>query len=127
MVWVQGLLCREAILDGSIIPSFIAEIKETSISIELPSNWYNDKWIGFALWASLSDVDAKYGIRASVIALDNIPQNYCASECFTTRINVEVKTDYGLNNYLLYLSRNEWFATVGNDECSQIKVIFEGG
>ena len=55
-----------------------------------------------------------------------MPQIHCAFEHFTTRINVEVKTEYYPNIYLLYLSRDEGFATVGNGECSQIKVIFEG-
>ena len=119
MVWVQGLLRREDVLDGSIIPSCLAEIKETSISIELPSNWYNNKWIGFALWASLSYVDKKYGIRARVIALGNIPQNYGVSEHFTTT------TSYKNTICLLYLSRADWFAKVGNGECSQIKVRFK--
>ena len=106
-------------MDGSIIPSCLAEIKETSISIELPSNWYNNKWIGFALWASLSDVLSEYGIRASVIALGNIPQNDRVSEHFTTSIIDENSI------CLLYLSRADWFAKVGNVECSQIKVIFK--
>ena len=124
MVWVQGLLRREDVLDGSIIPSCLAEIKETSISIELPSNWYNNKWIGFALWASLSRVYAQlceeeYNIRASVIALDNIPQNDRVSEHFTTSIRDEDTI------CLLYLSRADWFAKVGNGECSQIKVRFK--
>ena len=119
MVWVQGLLRREDVLDGSIIPSCLAEIKETSISIELPSNWYNNKWIGFALWASLSYVDTKYGIRASVIALGNIPQNDRVSEHFTTSISDKNSI------CLLYLSRADWFAKVGNGECSQIKVRFK--
>ena len=131
MVWVQGLLRREDVLDGSIIPSCLAEIKETSISIELPtieetsisielpSNWYNNKWIGFAVWASVSYVNAECGIRASVIALGNIPQNVWVSEHFTTFIRD------GNSICLLYLSRADWFAKVGNGECSQIKVIFE--
>ena len=139
MVWVQGLLRRKDVLDGSIIPSCLAEIKETSISIELPSNWYNNKWIGFALWGIGASVIApgnipqtawnyKYitppisyqdSIRARVIALGNIPQNYGVSEPFTTTI-VDEK-----NICLLYLSRADWFAKVGNGECSQIKVRFE--
>ena len=112
-------------MDGSIIPSCFAEIKETSISIELPSNWYNNKWIGFALWASLSYVNAlsnvntKHGIRASVIALGNILQNDRVSEHFTTTIRDKNSI------CLLYLSRADWFAKVGNGECSQIKVRFE--
>ena len=125
MVWVQGLLRREDVLDGSIIPSCLAEIKETSRSIELPSNWYDNNWIGFALWASLSNayalsnLNAKHGIVACVIALGNIPQNDRVSEHFTTIIRDENSI------CLLYLSRADWFAKVGNVECSQIKVIFK--
>ena len=84
----------------------------------LPSNWYNNKWIGFALWASLSFV-IEYDIRASVIALGNIPQNDRVSEHFTTIIRDK-------NSFcLLYLSRADWFAKVGNGECSQIEVRFK--
>ena len=119
MVWVQGLLHRKDVLDGSIIPSCLAEIKWSSISIELPSNWYNNKWIGFALWASLSDENVEYDIRASVIALGNIPQNDRVSEHFTTSISDKNSI------CLLYLSRADWFAKVGNGECSQIKVRFK--
>ena len=123
MVWVQGLLRREDVLDGSIIPSCLAEIKETLISIELPSNWYNNNWIGFALWASLSDaytrfiVDENHVIRASVNG--NIPQNDRVSEHLTSFIRDKNSI------CLLYLSRPDWFAKVGNGECSQIKVRFE--
>ena len=119
MVWVQGLLRREDVLDGTIIPSCFAEIWGTSISIELPSNWYNNKWIGFAFWASLSDVLSEYGIIASVIALGNIPKNDPVSKHFTTSIIDENSI------CLLYLSRADWFAKVGNGECSQIKVRFK--
>ena len=31
------------------------------------------------------------------------------------------------NIWLLYLSRDDWFRTVGNGECSQIEVVFENG
>ena len=98
-------------------------IKENSIFIELPSNWYNSKWIRFALWASVSGfINFEDGIiRAHVIALGDMPLNHCASKLFTTWIHCEVRIG------LLYLSRDEWFATVGNGECSQIKVTFEGG
>ena len=91
-----------------------------SISIELPSNWYNSKWIGFTLWASvLGFIGWKYGIRARVIALSDMPQNHWAFELFTTVIRL------GNGICLLYLSRDEWLATLGNGECSQIEVIFE--
>ena len=91
-----------------------------SISIELPSNWYNSKWIGFTLWASvLGFIGWKYGIRARVIALGDTPQNHRASEFFTTWIRCEVSI------CLLYLSRDDWFAKVGNGECNKIEVIFD--
>ena len=54
-----------------------------------------------------------------MIALGNIPQNDRVSEHFTTSIRDENTI------CLLYLSRADWFAKVGNGECSQIKVRFE--
>ena len=141
MFWVlvQGLLCHKTVYgtsskekeDGSItefqiiMPSCLTEIVENSISIKLPSNWYNSKWIGLALWASVSNPSDKYAFTYRAVAIGKMPQNHCAFELFTTQINVEVKTETH-SNYLLYLSCDEWFATVGNGECSQIKVIFEG-
>ena len=89
-----------------------------SISIELPSNWYNSKWIGFALWAS-GVMGCEYDIRARVIALGDMPLNNWAFELFTTLIRLENSI------CLLYLSYDEWFATVGNGKCSRIKVTFE--
>ena len=134
MFWVQGHLCRKTFYgtsskreeDGSrtefqiIVPACLTQTIGNSIIIELPSNWYNSKWIGFSLLASALGVTSlDYGIRARVIFLDDLAQNHCASELFTTWICYEV------NICLLYLSRDDWFATVGNSECSQIKVIFE--
>ena len=142
MFWVQvqGLLCRKTVYgtaskgeeDGSItefqiiMPSCLTEIVGNSISIELPSNWYNSKWIGLALWASVSHISSIFGIRDHEVAVGKMPQNHSAFELFTTQTNVKVKIKHCFNNYLLYLSRDEWFATVGNGECRQIKVIFEG-
>ncbi|XP_030925609.1 TMV resistance protein N-like [Quercus lobata] len=132
--FLQGHLCRKTFYgtsfkreeDGSrtefqiIVPSCLTHTVGNSIIIKLPSNWYNSKWIGFALLASaLGVIGLDYGIRARVIFLGDMPQNHCASELLTTWICCEV------NICLLYLSRDDWFATVGNNECSQIKVIFE--
>ena len=108
------------------MPSCLPEIVENSISIELPSNWYNSKWIGLALWASL-DTWSKYGIRTRKVAVGKMPQNHCAFELLTTQRNVTVNVELHFNNYLFCLSHDEWFATVRNGECSQIKVTFEGG
>ena len=108
------------------MPSCLTKIVENSISIELPSNWYNSKWIGLALWAFLSDIGWIFD-RTCEVAIGKMPQNHCAFELFTTRINVEVKTEFYFNNYILCLSRDKWFATVRNIECSQIKFIFKSG
>ena len=135
MFWVQvqGLLCRKTVYgtasngeeDGSItefqiiMPSCLTEIVENSISIEQPSNWYNSKWIGFALWASSYLIRGTHNIIAHVTALGDMSQNLWDFELFTTLIYVE-------NNIcLLYLFRDEWFATVGNGKCSQIIVSFK--
>ncbi|KAK7861456.1 hypothetical protein CFP56_011277 [Quercus suber] len=107
------------------MPSCLTKIVEKSISIELPSNWYNSKWIGLALWASVSTPSGACAFTHRAVAIGKMSQNHCAFERFTTRINVEVKTETH-DNYILYLSRDEWFATVGNGECSQIKVKFTG-
>ena len=135
MFWVQqqGLLCHNIVCgtsskreeDGSIIefqiinPSDLVDIRGWSIFIKLPSNWYNSKWIGFALWASSYSIRGTHNIIAHVIALGDMSQNLWDFELFTTLIYVE-------NNIcLLYLFRDEWFATVGNGKCSQIMVSFE--
>ncbi|XP_030957638.1 TMV resistance protein N-like isoform X2 [Quercus lobata] len=117
--FLQELLCHKTVYK---IPSCLThQSVRNSISIELPSNWYNSKWIRFALWASVSGfINFEDGIiRARVIALGDMPLNHCDSKLFTTWIHCEVRIG------LLYLSRDEWFATVGNGECNQIKVIFE--
>ena len=142
MFWVQVqelLRCKtvygissEGEEDGSItefqiiMPSCLTGIVENSISIELPSNWYNSKWIGLAFWASL-DTWWEYGIRTCEVAVSKMPQNHCAFELLTTQRNVTIKSEFHFNNCLFYLSHDEWLATVGNGECSQIKVTFEGG
>ena len=128
MFWVQGLLCYKTVNGTSsktefqiIVPSWLTHQSVGNlISIKLPSNWCNSKWMGFALWASLSGImGLKHGIRVRVIALGDMPQNHCASELFTTWIHC------GVSICLLYLSRDDWFAKVGNGECNKIEVIFD--
>ncbi|KAK9995098.1 hypothetical protein SO802_024801 [Lithocarpus litseifolius] len=109
------------------MPSCLTEIVKNSINIELPSNWYNSKWMGLALWALASNLRFPYNIRICEVTVGTMPQNHCAFEHFTSRINVEVRTGLGSRYNLLYLSRDELFAAVGNGECSHIKVIFKGG
>ena len=54
-----------------------------------------------------------------MIALGDMSQNLWDFEPFTTLMYVENEI------CLLYLFRDEWFATVGNGKCSQIMVSFE--
>ena len=140
MFWLQGLLCRKTVYetsskrkeDGSItefqitihgfeIPSWLThQSVGNSISIELPSNWCNSKWMGFALCASVSACKGKrFGVGARVTALGDMTQNHYASQLFNTFMHCEDII------WLLYLSRDDWFAAVGNGECRKIKVIFE--
>nr|XP_023929585.1 disease resistance-like protein DSC1 [Quercus suber] len=139
---LQGLLCRKTvdetstkrkedegksttefhiIIDGFDIPSWLThQSVGNSISIELPSNWCNCNWMGFAICASASASKWKrIGVRACVIALGDTPQNNYVSKLLFGTMSCKDSI------WLLYLSRDNWFATVGNGECSQIKVIFE--
>ncbi|KAL0009061.1 hypothetical protein SO802_010563 [Lithocarpus litseifolius] len=141
-LYLQGLLCRKTvnetstkrkedegesitefhiIIHGFEIPSWIThQSVGNSTSIELPSNWCNCKWMGFAICASVSTRKWKtIGVRARVIALGDTPQNNYVSKLLFGTMSCEDSI------WLLYLSRDNWFATVGNGECSQIKVIFE--
>ncbi|KAK7823504.1 hypothetical protein CFP56_035409 [Quercus suber] len=133
LLQLQGLLCRTSSKreeDGSrtefqiISPSCLTLPERNSISIELPSNWYKSKWIGFPIFASLP-YHAYWGdvIKARVIAL-----NHWAFELFTAFFFDRQPFTNFINLRqdccLLYLSRDEWFATVGNGKCSQIKVTF---
>ncbi|XP_050253711.1 probable WRKY transcription factor 19 [Quercus robur] len=100
--FLQGLLCRKTVYgtsskgkeDGSLIefqiimPSCLTKIVENSISIELPSNWYNSKWIGLALLGSVSLIST-YAISFREVAVGKMPQNHCAFELVTTRMNVK--------------------------------------
>ena len=150
---VQGLLFRKTIYetsnkrkkDGSItelliivsgykIPSWLShQSVGNSISIEPPSNWCNGKWMGFSFCASISVTKWRgFGVRVRVTInggdlLGDMPQNHYAYELFTMSKHCEDNKSmhYVGRIWLLYLSRDDWFAIVGNDECSQIKVIFE--
>ena len=119
----------QIIVWGYEIPSWLTyQSVGNSVSIELPSNWCNSKWMGFALCASISGTNhTRSRVRARVIAPGYMPQNQYASELFTIWMHCEgSKSKLCLGRiWLLYLSRDDWFATVGNGECSQIKVIFE--
>ncbi|KAL4614179.1 hypothetical protein ACB092_07G035400 [Castanea dentata] len=149
--YLQGLLCPktgyetsirrkedgfgiafQTIILGYEIPWWITHQRlGNSISIELPPNWCNSKWMGFALCASL---DAPYshisveefhltgktfGLKVHVIARGDMPHSYYATEisCSTKLVARHI--------WLLHLSRDDWFATARSGEFNQIEVVFE--
>ncbi|XP_065616440.1 TMV resistance protein N isoform X2 [Quercus suber] len=148
--YLQGLLCRKTgfetntkrkeggsrtefqlIIPGSKIPQWLKHRSVTnSVSIVPPPNWCNSRWMGFALcaclYASYSPIIANAeehgktsGLRARVIALGDMPHSHCATEIF---FGMELGADHIC---LLYLSRDDWFATGWNGECNQIEIVFE--
>jgi hypothetical protein len=114
-----------------------------SINIELPPNWCNSRWMRFTLCACLDEIDLhpdeyifdllderefyvsgerfdhRANVKANVIALGDMPHSDYTFEIFS-------RVTFGRwHMWLSYLSRDSWFATVQNGECSQIKVSFE--
>ena len=60
-----------------------------------------------------------YGVRARVVALHEMPHSHYTSEIF-----LRVTSFLG-HIWILFLSCDDWFATVQNIKCSQIEVVFE--
>ncbi|XP_050252744.1 disease resistance protein RPS4B-like isoform X2 [Quercus robur] len=98
-----------------------------SISIDLPPNWCNSRWMGFALCAKLEGYNYLSGLnsnktfdfRARVMALGGSLHSQLNSE-------IVFKVAFGAGDiWILYLSRDDWFATFPNGEYNQIKVVFE--
>ena len=93
------------------------------MSIKLSPNWCNSMWMGFALCALVNAcmTSCMFGldIRVRVKATGDMHQSHYASKTFFKK--------HRLTNHIwiLYLSRDDWFAAVGNGECSQIEVVFE--
>ena len=86
--------------------------------------------MGFALCASLDasyshisveefDLGETFGLKARVIALGDTPHSYYATEisCSTKLVARHI--------WLLYLPRDDWFATSWSGEFNQIEVVFE--
>ena len=72
--------------------------------------------MGFTLCA-LFNATVYSSFRARVKAIGDMPHSQYVSEYhFGTCVD---------HVWLLYLSRDDWFSTVGNGECSQIEVVFE--
>ena len=73
--------------------------------------------MGFTLCA-LFNAHVFSGFRACVKAIGDMPHSQYVSESHFG----SCRTDH---IWLLHLSRDDWFSTVGNGECSQIEVVFE--
>ena len=146
--WVQGRLspkaghetCTKRKEDGSgvefqiIYPALPYEIRqcpwlthrriENSISIELPPNWCNSRWMGLALCAWFNKT---YTFQTSRVTFDLIAHVTALGDMPHSRYTFEISSSVTFNRchiWLLYLSRDTWFATVRNGECSQIRVSF---
>ncbi|XP_065619202.1 probable WRKY transcription factor 19 [Quercus suber] len=122
--YLQGLLCQktefQTIIEMNNLPRWLThQSLGNSISIELPPNWCNGRWMGFFLCAYFNVIGETFGLGARVIALGDMPHSHYASKTFFRM------TALGSHIWLLYFSRDDWFATVGNGECSQIEVVFE--
>uniref|UniRef100_A0A7N2MI78 ADP-ribosyl cyclase/cyclic ADP-ribose hydrolase n=1 Tax=Quercus lobata TaxID=97700 RepID=A0A7N2MI78_QUELO len=93
-----------------------------SMSIKLSPNWCNSRCMGFALCALIeARKDCCFGeldIKARDRALGDMHHSQYASKTFFAKLHL---TDH---IWILYLSRDDWFAIVGNDVCSQIEVVF---
>ncbi|KAF3960480.1 hypothetical protein CMV_014818 [Castanea mollissima] len=91
-----------------------------SISVVLSPNWCNSRWMGFTLCALFTTSRLAYsGFRARVKAIGDMPHSQYVSQLFFRYFSKQHHV------WLLYLSRDDWFSTVGNGECSQIEVVFE--
>ena len=134
---VQGLFCQKTvyetatkrkedgsktefhiIIPGCLVPRWLThQSTGNSISVVLPPNWCDSMWMGFTLCA-LFNATVHSGFRASVKAIGDVPhRQYVSRFHFGTCDKDHI--------WLLYLSRDDWFSTVGNGECSQIEVVFE--
>ena len=99
-----------------------------SVSIELPPNWCSSKWMGLALCASFNAISSPsyahefgnpvktFGLRAHVEVRD-----VYLHPPFEIFFNVKFAPNH---IWLLYLSRDDWFATF-NPKWIKIGVVFE--
>ena len=122
--FIQGLLYQktefQTIIEMNNLSRWLThQSLGNSISIELPPNWCNGRWMGFVLCAYVNVIGETFGLGARVIALGDMPHSLYASKTFFRT------TALGSHIWLLYFSRDDWFATFGNVECSQIELVFE--
>uniref|UniRef100_A0A2N9J4R7 C-JID domain-containing protein n=1 Tax=Fagus sylvatica TaxID=28930 RepID=A0A2N9J4R7_FAGSY len=119
----------QIIIPGLEIPRWLSYQRlGNSVSMKLPPNWCSSKWMGLALCASFNAISSPsyahefgnpvktFGLRARVEVFDDY--DYTFFEIF---FNVK----FGPKHiWLLYLSRDDWLATV-DGEYSKIEVVFE--
>ena len=134
---VQGLFCQKTVYEtatkrkedgsktefqiivpGCSVPRWLTHQSwGNSISVVLSSNWCNSRWMGFTLCALFNE-DVLPDFRARVKAIGDMPHNQYVSPFHFGRCSKR-------HVWLLYLSCDDWFRTVGNGECSQIEVVYE--
>ncbi|XP_030934304.1 TMV resistance protein N-like isoform X2 [Quercus lobata] len=117
------------IIPGFEVPPWLTHQRfGYSISIELPPNWCNSRWMGFALCAFFRInrscySSERYSLKGHVIALGDTPHG--PHRTFEVVIG-ETSFKYSVGHlWLLYLSRDDWPATGWNYQCSRIKVVFD--
>ncbi|XP_075648612.1 TMV resistance protein N-like [Castanea sativa] len=117
------------IIPGFEVPPWLTHQRfGNSISIELPLNWCNSRWMGFALCAFFRIncccySTERYSLKGHVIALGDMPHG--PHYIFEVLIG-ETSFEYSVGHlFLLYLSRDDWLSTGRNYQCNQIKVVFD--
>ncbi|XP_030964556.1 disease resistance protein RPP2B-like [Quercus lobata] len=117
----------QMIIPSNEFPHFLMHQNSgKSVVIKLSPNWCNSRWMGFLLCLQISyspnsvDVSSEtFGFRANVISLGDRSRGKASEIFFKVSFSVD-------HIWLLYLSRDDWLATVLNgDQCSQIEVKFE--
>ena len=75
--------------------------------------------MGFTLCARFN-ADVTFGFRARVKAIGDMPPSQYVSE-------FHFRTCNKAHVWLLFLSRDDWFSTVGDGKCNEVEVVFETG
>ncbi|XP_050252990.1 TMV resistance protein N-like isoform X2 [Quercus robur] len=125
----------QIIIPGLDVPQWLTHQRiGYSISIELPPNWCNSRWMGFALCALFrincyGYSSESYSLKGHVKALGDLPQHtfkVIGETSFEVVIG-ETSFDYSVGHlWLLYWSRDDLLGTHWNGhECSQINVVFD--
>ena len=125
----------QIIIPGLDVPQWLTHQRiGYSISIELPPNWCNSRWMGFALCALFrincyGYSSERYSLKGHVKALGDVPHHtfkVIGETSFEVVIG-ETSFDYSVCHlWLLYWSRDDLLGTHWYDlECSRINVVFD--